>query len=54
MLCRYPNCDKSACKGKVYCNKHLQGQRVNNPVHGTSSTYGTLTPKSKKKKKGKK
>jgi len=50
MICIHKGCSKQAAKDKVYCNKHLHGQRSSNPVHGTGSSYSTLKNKYKKSK----
>ena len=57
MKCRHRGCTRNAARGKVFCSKHLHGQRQSNPVSGTGTSYGTLTYDNKKnnrkKKKGK-
>lgn len=44
--CRVKNCTKVALPGKVYCIKHIQGQRQERPIR-PSSSYGTVKQKRK-------
>lgn len=47
--CRVKDCTKVALPGKVYCIKHIQGQRQERPIR-PSSSYGTVKQGGKKRK----
>lgn len=46
-ICRVKNCTRVALPDKVYCIKHIQGQRQERPIRPTNDSYGTIKQKRK-------
>ena len=48
--CRVKLCFRQALPDKVYCIKHIQGQRWERPVRPSNESYGTVKQGKKKRK----